>query len=426
MADREIPLENLNGINYFPATQFVVDKASRKIIEADSNFQNVTGYKAGNGRNAVFLDSLLTDEYQPRAAEIIAGKIKRGTVSAIKCRFRLKEAGIMPGILLFQPYALTGITSRIVCILILCGIAEDSKNEPVTERKEIVRPSETVQSTETAVKNEAPKTKETAEVKKADDKKEAANEKKPEYELKTIDDLKNAIENEEFEVFIHPIYSMNTGLAVGGEILTHWVKSGNPAGGFFPQFDEEELCSELDFYILTRSLQALSRSDKADILKLSFNLSNQIFQAFGFVERLTDLVEAFDIKTANVMLEIKEELLVSGMYNIIEQIGNLRENGFKVVIDNVSGDGKLLPLLSGRRVDMIKLSHDIIMRGLNAESGKDLFRQIIETALFNNVEIICTRIETESQYSTAKRAGCVMGQGYMLSRPKAFADFISE
>jgi len=144
------------------------------------------------------------------------------------------------------------------------------------------------------------------------------------------------------------------------------------------------------------------------------------------VERLTGLVEAFDVRPDHIMLEIKEELLVSGLYNIIEQVKDLRENGFKVVIDNVGGDGRLLPLLTGRAVDMIKLSHDIIDRALGAESGRDLYRQIVEASLKNNVEIICTRIESEGQYMKAKQSGCVMAQGYLMSRPKSFSDFIKE
>jgi EAL domain-containing protein (putative c-di-GMP-specific phosphodiesterase class I) len=126
------------------------------------------------------------------------------------------------------------------------------------------------------------------------------------------------------------------------------------------------------------------------------------------------------------MLEIKEDLIVSGMYNIIEQIGELRENGFKVIIDSISGDARLLPLLEGRKVDMIKLNQDLLLRSIAQDSSKDFFKVIYDTAAMHKVDIICARIETEKQKLLAKQAGCIMAQGYLMSRPKLLEDFLAE
>jgi two-component system CheB/CheR fusion protein len=395
-----------------PVAQFIIDRESRKILEADSQFLKLTGIKPGTGKNAVVLDSLLQDDLASEIAGAIKSGIKKGGTLAYACIFRFGDRGEVCGVISLQPYMVPGIRNKIICVI---SVFEE---EAATAE----------QNNEKEAAIESKKDKQTKPVK--DIKKESNEKKKQTAELKTLADLKEAIDNDEFEVYIHPIYSIDSNTALGGEILTHWERAGSDLGtaGFFPQFDEEELASELDFYILTRSLQALKYADeeKREKLLLSFNLSNQIFQAPGFVERLTALVEAFDVKTSHIMLEIKEDLIVSGMYNIIEQIGELRENGFKVIIDSISGDARLLPLLEGRKVDMIKLNQDLLLRSIAQDSSKDFFKVIYDTAAMHKVDIICARIETEKQKLLAKQAGCIMAQGYLMSRPKLLEDFLAE
>ena len=72
------------------------------------------------------------------------------------------------------------------------------------------------------------------------------------------------------------------------------------------------------------------------------------------------------------------------MYNIIEQIGELRENGFKVIIDSIR-DARLLPLLEGRKVDMIKLNQDLLLRSIAQDSSKDFLR-------LSMIPLPCTRL----------------------------------
>ncbi len=422
-----------------PVAQFIIDRETRKILEADAQFIKLTGVKPGSGKNAIVLDSMLQEDLAVEIAGAIKGGLKKGNTLSYACIFSFKEKGAYCGVISLQPYNIPGIKDKIVCVIsvfegeTLVPARHTNEHEQAKENKAAADKTEK-QHAEQIAHKEDKHSKEEKEAKEARPVREPVHTEEARRsqtaELRTLADLKTAIDNEEFEVYIHPLYSMKTNNALGGEILTHWEKAGSQLGaaGFFPQFDEEELASELDFYILTRSLQALSYTEYfvREKILLSFNLSNQIFQSFGFVERLTALVEAFEIKTSHIMLEIKEDLIVSGMYSIIEQIDDLRENGFKVVIDSVSGDGRLIPLLEKRKVDMIKLNQDLLLRSITMDSSKDIFRNIYDAAIKHNIDIICARIETEKQKILAKQAGCIMAQGYLMSRPKPLKVFLEE
>ena len=61
-----------------PVAQFIIDRESRKILEADSQFLKLTGIKPGTGKNAVVLDSLLQDDLASEIAGAIKSGIKKG------------------------------------------------------------------------------------------------------------------------------------------------------------------------------------------------------------------------------------------------------------------------------------------------------------------------------------------------------------
>ncbi|NCC84700.1 MAG: EAL domain-containing protein [Clostridia bacterium] len=239
------------------ATQFIVEKESHRIAEADNMFYEVTGLDSRKGIGTITLESLLSASQSAQMTRALNGRMKRGSTLAYTCLLKGNGKTMKAGIITLQPHNKIDGNEQVMCILTAFDIKTDSKP-----------------------KNASP-------------------------ELRTIEDLKKAIDNDEFVVYAHPIFSLNTDLAVGGEILTHWEKSGKLMEGFFPHFEEEEMSSELDFYILTRSLQAVAYADskKSREIVISFNLSNQNFRSRGFVERIGGLVEAFEIEKHRVILE---------------------------------------------------------------------------------------------------------------------------
>jgi len=361
-------------------TQFIADKESHHVIEADSMFHTLTGFHPGTGKSACTVESLFGYDHSAKISKALSSKAKRGSILACAGMLRLRGKEDQPGVIVLQPYYRLDGTEQVMCIL---TVLEAEAENPVKSQP---------------------------------------------AKLRTIDALKKAIDNDEFEVYVQPIYSLHTNLVVGGEILTHWEKSGGDlmSEGFFPQFEEEEMCSELDFYILTRSLQAMSYADSSisKTALISFNLSNQIFQARGFVERITGLVEAFEIEKSQIMLEIKEELLVSGSADVLDQTAELRASGFKVIVDNVSGNNRLISLLESRKVDMVKLDQEYVIRSMKSEYGDDMFANILALSNKNNIKIICTKIETIEQNELARQAGCSMTQGYILAEPTLLEDFL--
>ncbi|NCB51977.1 MAG: EAL domain-containing protein [Clostridia bacterium] len=371
---------NLDKLTNASATQFIVDKNSHHIIEADATFHTVTGVHPGAGKSACTLEALFVHEQSAKISKALNSRAKPGNIIAYTGLIKLQKKGEKPAVIVLQPYYRIDGTEQVMCILTVLEAEAAS-----------------------AVKSQP------------------AN-------LRTIDALKQAIDNDEFEVYVQPIHSLHTNLVIGGEILTHWEKSGGElmSEGYFPQFEEEEMCSELDFYILTRSLQAMSyaQSNKSKTILLSFNLSNQIFQSRGFVERITGLVEAFEIEKNQIMLEIKEELLVSGSADVLDQTAKLRSGGFKVIVDNVSGDNRLIPLIEGRKVDMVKLDQKHITGSMNSKYEHDVFENILTLSKKNNIEIISTKIEADEQKELAKQAGCSMAQGYQLAKPILLEDFL--
>ncbi|PSB16283.1 PAS domain S-box protein [filamentous cyanobacterium CCP2] len=236
-------------------------------------------------------------------------------------------------------------------------------------------------------------------------------------------DLRKAIERQEFVVYYQPIVALNSGQLVGFEALVRWQNSTRglvAPGEFLAVAEETGLIVAIDRWMLRIACQQLAVWQKAfdnAVLKVSVNLSARDFLGDRFIDEVEQALVQAGLNSSCLTLEITESMLIDNVEDTIALLERLRERGVQTSIDDFGTGYSSLSYLHRLPVDTLKIDRSFV----SDMQGNDRNDEIVETivALSNqlNLEAIAEGIETRQQLERLQRLGCELGQGYFFSRP---------
>lgn len=243
----------------------------------------------------------------------------------------------------------------------------------------------------------------------------------------TLQDLKRAIDNKEFELHYQPKVSMVTGEITGAEALIRWRKNDGtlvPPMDFIPLAEESDFIREITRYVFGRLVvDCAVISAVNSSLAVSFNASGKDFHDEKLTEIIVEAVNSRLIDAAKLEIEVTETVLVDeGCAR--KCLDQLAEIGIPIAMDDFGTGHSGLVELSKWPFSILKIDQKFI-RGLN-ESAKD--REILQASIRMahqlNMDVVAEGIEDEETYRVLQEYGCRTGQGYWISKPLPFLEFI--
>lgn len=243
--------------------------------------------------------------------------------------------------------------------------------------------------------------------------------------------LKNAINNKQLSVYYQPKINLATGCMVGMEALLRWEhpKFGwiSPAE-FIPLAEETGLINEIGEWVLytaahhNKQLQRLGFKP----LLVSVNVSALQFQNPHFCNMVGEVIKKTKLNPEWLELEITESIVqnIKESFNILQQIKSM---GIKISIDDFGTGYSSLNVLEQLPIDTLKIDKSFIDR-ISYNNPSPLVKTIIELALNLELDVVAEGIETVDQREILHINGCMIGQGYLFSRPidyYAFIDFLT-
>lgn len=147
--------------------------------------------------------------------------------------------------------------------------------------------------------------------------------------------VEEAINKQEFKVYIQPKVNTKTEEINGGEALIRWERNGkiiNPSQ-FISMLEQFELISEVDEYMLKQVCQFISELKNKKI-KISVNQSIQLIQKPDYIERVQKILKETKALSQLVEVEITESMLIENRKLLNERIGDLHSLGISVALDD--------------------------------------------------------------------------------------------
>ena len=239
-------------------------------------------------------------------------------------------------------------------------------------------------------------------------------------------DLRRALDRQEFCLYYQPIVSLETGRISGFEALVRWnhpVRGLVAPNDFIPLAEETGIIVPLGLWVLEaacrqmREWHALSPIHAG--LKLSVNLSGRQFAQPDLFERITRVLVETNFDPRCLQLEITESVIMANAKLIVSTMGALRDLGAEIAIDDFGTGYSSLSYLQRFPIHTLKIDRSFISQeGTDDRENDEIVRTIILLARNMGKDVVAEGVETEGQLARLRELRCAYGQGYIFSRPQ--------
>ena len=247
--------------------------------------------------------------------------------------------------------------------------------------------------------------------------------------LKLLNDLRTAVENQQFELHFQPIIDLATGYVSKAEALIRWdhpVRGMISPADFIPLAEESGLIVSIGDWVFRESAaQAKRWCDLFNTgLQVSVNMSPMQFQSDAFnITDWLDYLRTLGLKEKHLSIEITEGLLLNASNEVKDKLLRFRDAGIEVAIDDFGVGYSALSYLKRFDIDYLKIDQSFIQNLETEQNDLVLSEAIVIMAHKLGLKVIAEGVETEAQRRLLLEIGCDNGQGYLFSRPLPVREF---
>jgi diguanylate cyclase (GGDEF)-like protein/PAS domain S-box-containing protein len=238
-----------------------------------------------------------------------------------------------------------------------------------------------------------------------------------------------AIEQDQFELHYQPQVRLDTGKVTGVEALLRWhhpQRGFIPAGSFIPVAEEGGLISQIDRWVMHEACKQVRIWHDAglDFGRIAFNLSARQFHEPGLPALLRQLFAEFSISPDWLEIELTETAMMQNVDSARQVLGELKNLGVKITIDDFGKGYSSLSYLRRFAVDRLKIDREFVRDLPESADDLQICRSILALAASMDIEVVAEGIESADQAAVLLENGCLIGQGYHFSHPAIADEFI--
>lgn len=240
-----------------------------------------------------------------------------------------------------------------------------------------------------------------------------------------------ALENNEFKVYMQGKNDLNSFKISGAEALVRWNSSElgfiSPAD-FITLFEKNGFIVELDFFVFEEVCKHIRKwlDDGIEVNITSVNQSKRHLDNDNYVSRLKDIIEKYDIPGGLIELEITETAITDNVEKLVKVIDELHKLGFKISIDDFGSGYSSLNMLKQINADILKIDKEFLNEAYESKKSKTIIKHVIKMAKELEIQTITEGVESVEQADFLRNIGCDMAQGFLYSKPQPIDDFAEE
>ncbi len=239
--------------------------------------------------------------------------------------------------------------------------------------------------------------------------------------LSLENDLRHALERDQFVTYYQPQVDLNSGLVVGFECLMRWL---HPVRGlispsdFIPLAEETGLITQLGDWMLNTACHQLKTWKELGLspVRLAINISPRQIEQPQFVEHIHTALNQHDLHSSLLEVEITENLIMKDVEHTVEKLKQLSAGGIKIAIDDFGTGYSSLTYLKKFPIHTIKIDQSFIA-DIERDGDTSIVTAIIAMAKGLKLNLIAEGVETENQLAFLRRRECDEMQGYLFSEP---------
>ena len=236
------------------------------------------------------------------------------------------------------------------------------------------------------------------------------------------EDLRRALERQEFELYYQPKVNLMTGAITGAEALIRWL---HPTRGmvspadFIPVAEDCGLILPIGAWVLREACKQAQAWIDAGLpaMTMAANVSAMEFRDKNFLAGLVAILAETGFNPRLLELELTESVLMKHAASTAIILRTLRESGVRVAVDDFGTGYSSLSYLQKFPIDAVKIDQSFIRQISTAGDDTTIVKAVIGMARGLKLRVIAEGVETAEEVAFLRAYRCEEAQGYFFSRP---------
>jgi len=246
--------------------------------------------------------------------------------------------------------------------------------------------------------------------------------------LSIENNLRRALEKDEFELHYQPKLSKNGDQVLSAEALIRWRSNGEliPPGVFIPVAEQTGLVTAIGDWVLKDACRQWVEWQQMgfDIPSVAVNISVQQFQSRLFVDTVKKVLTETGMPPHKLELEVTEEAASARPDQVVRVMDSLKKLGVSLAIDDFGTGYSSLAYLKRFPIDVIKIDRAFISQLEVSAQDRAIAKLIIEMSHQLSFKVVAEGVENEEQFQILKNMSCDLLQGFYFSKPLNKADYL--
>jgi diguanylate cyclase (GGDEF)-like protein len=246
-------------------------------------------------------------------------------------------------------------------------------------------------------------------------------------ELEYEQELRRAIEIDEFVIHYQPRMDLASNRTTSMEALVRWM---HPVRGllepkeFIPLAEKSGMIVRLGELVLAKVCEQLAQwlLRETHVVPVSVNISSRQFNETDVARIFGAVMARYGVPSHLLEIELTESSMMGESSHVLESLSKIRSLGIKLLVDDFGTGYSSLAQLQLLDFDILKVDKAFTSRIEHTEQGTILFTAIITMAHALGMRVVAEGVETGNQLMILRALACDEVQGYFISLPQAAAE----
>jgi diguanylate cyclase (GGDEF)-like protein len=242
--------------------------------------------------------------------------------------------------------------------------------------------------------------------------------------LNLLSDLSDALDNHQLHIHFQPQLNMNDGSVDTVEALIRWQHPEHgsiPPDEFIGLAEQTDLIGPLTELVLRVATRGLMTAGASNI-KLAVNVSPRSLLDQYFAAQVLQILAETGFPADRLELEVTERGFVTNAERSSYTIGQLRNAGIRIAIDDFGAGHSSYQTLRLLQVDRVKIDRDFVTGILDQPRDRLIVASLIRLSHDLGLDVVAEGVETTAVWNALAELDCDVAQGYGIAVPMAFPD----
>jgi diguanylate cyclase len=244
--------------------------------------------------------------------------------------------------------------------------------------------------------------------------------------------LRRALINSEFHVYLQPQICATSQRITGAEALLRWQHPKYGLIGpdvFIPLLEELGLLPGVEAWVLQQVCQiAKTLTDRHGVMNFSVNISGAHFKTGNLKENIFLALQSSELDGRYLEIELTENIMIEHVEHNNNLLNDLRSLGVSVALDDFGKGYSSLSYLKNFPADILKLDKAFIDNINSDVRDASIVEAMINLSHKLAIKVVAEGVETQAQLQQLQAFNCDFVQGYYFAKPmplEEFTEFVS-